>query len=111
MASDKSIPADIAIDLKKREVRIRWNDGHLSCLPLDTLRKNCPCAQCNELRSQKNDDPLRILKADQANASGDLMPGKPVEEVGRYGLQFFWADGHRTGIYTYQFLRELDTTD
>lgn len=105
--SEKTTPADIAVDLKEKEVRILWQDGYLSRYDLDNLRQNCPCAVCNELRSQANADPLRVLTSDQANASGELDPQSPVEIVGQYALQFFWADGHRTGIYTYTYLREL----
>lgn len=27
-------------------------------------------------------------------------------KVGRYALQFDWSDGHSTGIYTYERLRD-----
>jgi DUF971 family protein len=30
-----------------------------------------------------------------------------AEVVGRYALHFSWSDGHREGIYTFDFLREL----
>ena len=52
-----------------------------------------------------------MLSADQANARGELDLQYPVEKVGQYALQFFWADGHRTGIYTYDFLRQLGTKE
>ena len=100
-------PTDIRIDLKQRRLSIDWQDGHTSHLAFEMLRKECPCAVCNELRMEADSDPLRILSADQANASGDLDPKEPVQEVGRYALQFLWADGHRTGIYTYSLLRQL----
>ena len=34
---------------------------------------------------------------------------KPIRlsPVGRYALQFEWSDGHDSGIYTYEYLREL----
>ena len=105
--SVKTTPADIAIDLKAGEVRITWQDGHLNTYTLDDLRQKCPCAVCNELRNQTSDDPLRILTSDQATVRGELDPENPVEVVGQYALQFFWIDGHRTGIYTYDYLREL----
>ena len=28
--------------------------------------------------------------------------------VGRYGIRITWADGHDTGIYVFEALRELD---
>jgi DUF971 family protein len=30
-----------------------------------------------------------------------------VSPVGNYALQFGWSDGHNTGIYTFDYLREL----
>jgi DUF971 family protein len=30
-----------------------------------------------------------------------------VELVGQYALQFEWSDGHRTGIYSFERLRQL----
>jgi prepilin-type processing-associated H-X9-DG protein len=30
-----------------------------------------------------------------------------ISLVGAYGLNAVWADGHSTGIYTYERLREL----
>jgi DUF971 family protein len=29
--------------------------------------------------------------------------------VGGYALQPFWADGHQTGLYSWKYLRALDT--
>ena len=103
----KMMPADIAVDLKKSEVRLIWQDGMTSVYSFDLLRQACPCATCNELRRQRQADPLFILTPDQAGASSALRPENPVQMVGQYGLQFFWADGHRTGIYTFDYLREL----
>ena len=30
-----------------------------------------------------------------------------IEHVGQYAFKFSWNDKHDTGIYTYEFLREL----
>jgi DUF971 family protein len=30
-----------------------------------------------------------------------------AELVGRYGLTFFWSDGHKTGIFAWPMLRQL----
>ena len=37
-------------------------------------------------------------------------PARPLEAtpVGRYALKFKWADGHESGIYSWEFLRRLD---
>ena len=33
---------------------------------------------------------------------------KNIETVGEYAIQITWKDGHNTGIYTYDYLQELD---
>ena len=34
-----------------------------------------------------------------------------VEPVGRYALSFVWSDGHKTGIFSWQYLRGMATGD
>ena len=67
----------------------------------DLLRRACPCAACRgELgfRGRFATDP-------------ELRPGEDdladISLVGAYGLNVVWRDGHNTGIYTYERLREL----
>jgi DUF971 family protein len=105
LTPEQKHPTNIEVDIKKGEVRIDWADDYRSVYPLEYLRKICPCAACNEQR--QNDDPLRVLSPDQMMASGKLMSDPPVEMVGNYALQFYWDDGHRTGIYTFEFLRRF----
>jgi DUF971 family protein len=104
MTPEQKRPLNIEVDIKQREVRITWADGYRSVYTLDYLRKICPCAVCNEQR--RNQDPLRVLRPDQVVMKAELRPDHPAEMVGNYALQFFWADGHNTGIYSYEFLRQ-----
>jgi DUF971 family protein len=32
---------------------------------------------------------------------------KEIEQVGNYAIGLAWADGHRGGIYSFEYLREL----
>ncbi len=99
-------PTNIDVDIKNSEVRITWADGVTSSYSLEQLRKICPCANCEK---QRNDhDPLRVLAPGQMATSATLDPTRPAEMVGNYALQFFWDDGHRTGIYTFEFLRQSE---
>jgi len=45
----------------------------------------------------------------------DLIPldvkAKNIQVMGNYALHFDWSDGHNTGIYTYDFLREVCACD
>lgn len=103
LTPEQKTPADIEVDIKQRELRIVWADDHQSTYSFDYLRKICPCAVCNDLRSDQ--DPLRVLQPDQMVTTAELREDNPVEMVGNYALQFFWADGHSTGIYAFDFLR------
>ena len=96
-------PTNIEVDRQQAEVRITWADGFRSIYTLDYLRQICPCAVCNEVRN--NQDPLRLLTPDKIVQKGELRAEQPVEIVGNYALQFFWADGHNTGIYSFDYLR------
>ncbi len=104
LSPEQKHPVNIKVDIKKSEVRIEWADGYRSAYPLAYLRQICPCANCNQQRS--NPDPLRVLTPEQMAISDKLTPERPVEMVGKYGLQFFWDDGHRSGIYSFEFLRD-----
>jgi DUF971 family protein len=81
---------------------IEWNDSTRTVLEWARLRKNCPCAGCRQEREQP--PPLfPIIKPEEA------QPPKPrsIEPVGRYAYQIRWNDGHDSGIYTFEYLREL----
>lgn len=81
---------------------VKWNDGHRSVHSWKYLRDHCPCAGCREERLQPP-DPFRILKPEE------LRPLAPVDmtPVGHYAYKITWSDGHDSGIYTLENLREL----
>ena len=81
---------------------IDWSDGHGSVYLWKNLRAACPCAGCREER-EKPPDPFRILKA------AELQPLKPVgiAAVGHYAYKITWSDGHDTGLFTLEHLRQL----
>jgi len=94
----------------KREgegLKIAWSDGVATFVTWRQLRSNCPCAACIEERA-KPADPFRVLTPQEAAAG----PPQPVamRPVGHYAYQINWNDGHSTGIYTLERLRELGTT-
>ena len=99
--SQPSTPQHIELDLSQRELRITWGDGYHSTYPLAYLRQICPCAICDQ--QPENQDPA---DARALVVSTELRPDHPVARVGSYALQFFWADGHNTGIYTFAYLRQ-----
>lgn len=84
------------------ELAIAFEEGEEIYLALDLLRRACPCAAC-----QGEPDALgRVLRpVQQIGPRGfELLR---CESVGGYALQLFWADGHSTGIFTFDYLRRL----
>lgn len=78
---------------------VSWNDGSISRYPARFLRSACPCAACvNEWTGEKMLDEARIPK--------DIHPVRLIS-VGRYAMSIQWSDGHKTGIYAYDYLRKL----
>lgn len=85
---------------------IEWSDGHESVYFAKDLRKNCPCAVCEEERVKKTDNPLYVMKTNPQNAV--LVEW---EMIGRYAISFKFSDNHKTGIYTYEYLRKICQCD
>ena len=83
-------------------LEIQWKDSSRSELPYRFLREKCPCAHCDAVRF--GNDPFHILPSDDFFENLRLVD---IQRVGRYAVRLIWSDGHRTGIYTFQFLREL----
>ncbi len=90
------------IQLIGTELGIQWNDGTESYLSLDLLRRACPCASCGG-----EPDVMGNLVRPQVRYAADSFELRGWQLVGGYALQPQWADGHNTGIYSYQYLRRL----
>ncbi|HXZ13902.1 MAG TPA: DUF971 domain-containing protein [Candidatus Sulfotelmatobacter sp.] len=102
-------PIDVKVRVSTGEgVEIAWSDGHVSRYPFDYLRDLCPCALCNDER-EKN----ARLKASGGSTAAVLPMFKPkvkaksASAVGNYAIQIQFTDGHSTGIYSYEHLREI----
>ena len=94
---------------EERALLIAWSDGQRRRYSYAELRKRCPCASCREQRKQE-DSPapanmLPVISASEARPL-DIVAMKPV---GNYAYGIHFSDGHDTGIFTFDFLRELGT--
>jgi DUF971 family protein len=85
------------------ELAIKWADGGESFIPLEVLRRCCPCAGCRgetDVLGNVYKNPGRPL----APAAFQLVR---LVRVGGYAIQPVWADGHATGIYSFDYLKRV----
>ena len=89
-------------DIKQVDARtlgVEWLDGKRQVFDVVQLRRSCPCAECVDELTGK-----RTLRPDQVGE--DVRPLSLVS-VGRYAINIVFSDGHRTGYYTFDYLRNL----
>ena len=82
---------------------IHWDDGSESFIGLETLRRRCPCAGCKgeiDILGNLHHAEGRLLGPNAFRLLG-------LERVGRYAVKLTWADGHASGIYSFDYLRSI----
>ena len=85
------------------EVAIRWDDGKESFLSFATLRAASPSA---EVKGERDIFGHQYGGEVPKNFVGVEVTG--WERIGNYAIRFDFSDGHRTGLYSYELLRQLD---
>ena len=81
-------------------VQIDWSDGHHSDYTLEYLRERCPCATCTTGKHKgAPPGPFQLYKK--------VLKMDAAEPVGRFAVQFKWNDGHSSGIYSFEHLRNI----
>ena len=87
------------------KLRITWSDGVVREITFAELRNACPCASCLEQR-KATPQPTGGL---QVISMAEAQPLKiqAMNPVGNYAYNIEFSDGHDTGIFTLEFLREL----
>ena len=93
-----SSPSDIR-QHGPRTLAITWSDGIESLYDVYELRLACGCAECV-------DEWTGAPRLENGRVPRDVHP-RSIETVGRYAIQIRWSDGHETGIYPFDRLREL----
>lgn len=84
-----------------RRLRLTFSDGHEAEYDYDYLRGYCPCAGCQG------------HGIDSVRFQPPAAPVEPIEiqPVGNYGISIHWTDRHATGIYRFDFLRQICPCD
>ncbi|UCF68947.1 MAG: DUF971 domain-containing protein [Acidobacteriota bacterium] len=81
------------------EIGIAWDDGREDYLSARRLRQECPCAECvDEITGERRLDPQSVSESLRALS---------ISPVGSYAVQFQWSDGHQTGLYAFDRLRQI----
>lgn len=88
-------------------IEITWSDGAAGVATPRLLRGACPCASCREKRTEPTSASgtslLQVLKPEEI-APLSITGMSPV---GQYAYKIAFSDGHDSGIYTLEYLREL----
>ena len=92
-------PANIRAHQAEQVLELVWDESSVDRLPYHYLRSMCPCASCRDEWTGQ-----RIL--DPASIRPDLKL-EGMENVGSYAVRFGWNDGHSSGLYTWENLKQL----
>ena len=91
----------VKIEIKeKKTLNITWDDGVISEIKLTNLRNNCPCAVCKAEQEERSSTYFPIFTQEQLTITD-------IKIVGYYAVAVSWKDGHNTGMYEYNQLRNL----
>jgi DUF971 family protein len=93
-------PTEIRLRRRSRVLEVAWPDGRRDALSFEYLRVHSPSAEVQG--HGPGQDVLQIAK--------ENVQVLRVEPVGHYAVKLVFDDGHDTGLYTWQFLRELGET-
>lgn len=91
--------APTKIEISGDQVLIEWPGDVQAKIASKKLRLACECAVC-----------VDEVSGERKIQESGIQPGiHPLgfRQVGRYGVQISWSDGHHTGIYTFDKLRDL----
>jgi DUF971 family protein len=91
------VPTEIKLHQASRVLEIAYADGRSFKLPYEFLRVYSPSA---EVRGHgPGQETLQTGKRD--------VTIREVEPVGHYAIRPTFSDGHDSGIYSWEYLREL----
>ncbi|MDZ7826442.1 MAG: DUF971 domain-containing protein [Gammaproteobacteria bacterium] len=90
-------PTDIRLHRRSHLLEVSWADGSRFELPCELLRVYSPSA---EVRGHGAGDRILQTGKKHVNITG-------VEPVGNYAVKLSFDDGHDTGLYSWDFLRDL----
>jgi DUF971 family protein len=85
------------------ELAIKWDDGGEDFISLEKLRRSCPCAGCKgEVDIMGN-----VYRGPEQALTPKAFELLRVGLVGGYAIQPVWADGHSSGIFSFDYLKRV----
>ena len=93
---------EIHVALVGTELAVAFGDGSEVYLSLELLRRACPCAAC-----QGEPDAMGRVIRPEVSIGRNGYELRRMDRVGGYALQLFWGDSHSTGIYSFDYLKQL----
>lgn len=97
------IPKAIEVSNSEQKFEVEWSDGHYSEYPLFGLRKNCPCVTCRGGHHQMNSFDRSLFFVDPPQR----FEIENIKQIGNHAIKIYWNDGHNTGMYQWETLRDL----
>ncbi len=81
------------------QIRVQWPDGSEDLLANRDVRAACQCAACvQEYTGEQILDPETIASDLEATS---------IDTLGNYAVSIAWSDGHSSGIFTWDRLKEI----
>lgn len=103
--------APTTIDLARDSaLTLTWADGSVSTYPIAHLRRMSPSAEARQLREALAQNPLAVLPSAPRRGGAHDAPltALDIELVGNYAIRIRFSDGHDTGLYTWEYLHQID---
>jgi DUF971 family protein len=92
-----SWPTELRLDKDKRVLTVTFEDGKSFALPAELLRVLSPSAEV-----QGHSETQRVTVAGKKTVGITR-----IEPVGNYAVRIVFDDGHDTGLFVWEYLREL----
>jgi DUF971 family protein len=101
--------------IDNRYLQITWSDGQVLQASIGALRRACPCATCKEkhkpmVESSSDKKPLKIVLPTLTPAEAQPLTISHMRPVGNYAYKIDFSDGHSSGLFTMELLRETGLT-
>jgi DUF971 family protein len=90
-------PTEIRVKPRTRVLEVAWEDGTRYALPFEYLRVHSPSA---EIRGHGGGEGKLELAKESVLVTR-------VEPIGVYAVRLHFDDGHNTGLFSWDYLREL----